>query len=106
MLRQGTPSVVDGERATNVLRMITTIFMSSETGFTFSYYECNRIVEGAIDDYQCHYYCRGGFDLVSGCHNKCGVGDYMDTLADYRTFNFTSSLLEHIEETQTSQIFS
>ena len=107
VLRQGTPSVVDGERATNVPNDHYDFYELRDGIYTFGYYECNRIVEGgAIDDYQYHYYCSGGFDLFQGCLNKCGVGDYNDTLADYRTFNFTSSLLGHIEETQTSQIFS
>lgn len=75
--------------------------------YRFGYYDCGRIVEGgSIDDYQYHYFCSNGFDLFQGCRAKCGVGNYATELADYRTFNFTSSLFGEIEETQTSQIFS
>lgn len=75
--------------------------------YKFGYYDCDRIVEGgSIDDYQYHYYCADNFDLFEGCLRRCGVGDYAQGLADFRTFNFTSSLLGSIGESQTSQIFS
>jgi len=70
--------------------------------YKFGYYDCDRIVEGgAIDDYQYHYFCSSGYDLYSGCVAACGLN-----MADYTSFNFTSTLFGEVDDTATSQIFS